>query len=362
MSWTVDSLAYDNRKKITVQNVNVDSDLTDFPLLVDITSDSDIGAVSNADGFDHRFTESDGITLLKYERESFSISDGVANGFYWVKTDISSVSGATIYLYYRSADTADGADPANVWDANYRAVYHLKETGTETYGDYKDSTANAFNSTSTTHQPDQTASGMVNGAQAFTRANADYINLKASSTMLPPTQTGATISAWVKNTSLTNDERIFGLFNGGNSKFAILMGRTDNKASVFLRNSANALIQLDSDTNYTTGDWYHLTATAEASSGILYQNGASVGTSASVDVTKTLNDFNTQVAMIGLNSGGSTTTAFDWTIDEVRLSDIVRSAAWIKFEYYNISNADSELTWGTEEGGTYNGINFIISS
>ena len=38
-AWTVDSLTYDKRKKITIQTTNVGTDLTDFPLLVKIAAD-----------------------------------------------------------------------------------------------------------------------------------------------------------------------------------------------------------------------------------------------------------------------------------------------------------------------------------
>jgi len=40
---------------------------------------------------------------------------------------------------------------------------------------------------------------------------------------------------------------------------------------------------------------------------------------------------------------------WDGIIDEVRISSIARTAAWIKFEYYNMAEADNELTWWMEE-------------
>jgi len=36
-------------------------------------------------------------------------------------------------------------------------------------------------------------------------------------------------------------------------------------------------------------------------------------------------------------------------LDEIRISDIERSDAWGKFEYYNMNEADNELTWAAEE-------------
>ena len=74
------------RKKVTVQSANVDADLTDFPLYVGFSADSDIGGgVSDTtDGTDIRFTSSDGVTELPYERESFTVSAGDATGDFWV--------------------------------------------------------------------------------------------------------------------------------------------------------------------------------------------------------------------------------------------------------------------------------------
>ena len=57
------------RKKITINHTKIDSDLTDFPVLVKLTSANFDFSKANADGFDIRFTSDDGTTLLKFERE-----------------------------------------------------------------------------------------------------------------------------------------------------------------------------------------------------------------------------------------------------------------------------------------------------
>ncbi|MHA1290653.1 MAG: DUF2341 domain-containing protein, partial [Candidatus Thorarchaeota archaeon] len=94
------------RKKITIDNTNIDSDLSDFPLLVKISSDSDIGDEARSDGYDIRFTSDDGSTLLSYERESWSGGGGSpATAIFWVKVPtISSSSPTDIYIYYGKAD------------------------------------------------------------------------------------------------------------------------------------------------------------------------------------------------------------------------------------------------------------------
>jgi len=72
-------------KTITISDANVDADLADFPLLVAFDADPDIGRHARSDGFDLRFTTGDGQTELDFERESFSVSSGLACGRFWVR-------------------------------------------------------------------------------------------------------------------------------------------------------------------------------------------------------------------------------------------------------------------------------------
>jgi len=71
------------RKKITIDETKVDADLTDFPVLVKLTSTNFDFSKARSDGYDIRFTSSDGTTLLKYERERHDATNQVAE--YWVK-------------------------------------------------------------------------------------------------------------------------------------------------------------------------------------------------------------------------------------------------------------------------------------
>ena len=71
---------YSYRRKITIQNEQIDSDLADFPLLVSIPSDI-ASKMIDTEFDDIRFTKSDGQTPLPYEKETMSASGGK----YWVK-------------------------------------------------------------------------------------------------------------------------------------------------------------------------------------------------------------------------------------------------------------------------------------
>ncbi|PIY59684.1 hypothetical protein COY96_00485, partial [Candidatus Wolfebacteria bacterium CG_4_10_14_0_8_um_filter_37_11] len=113
------------RKLITIDHTKIDETLTDFPVLVKLTSSNFDFSKALSTGYDIRFTSDNGTTLLKYERERHDQANSLAE--YWVKVpSISNTSPTNFYLYYGKSDAADGADPTNVWDANYKGVWHKK--------------------------------------------------------------------------------------------------------------------------------------------------------------------------------------------------------------------------------------------
>ncbi|GAH48648.1 unnamed protein product, partial [marine sediment metagenome] len=135
--WTVDGLEYTTRIKLTIDRSKISATLTDFPLLVKLTTNELDFTKSNPDGFDIRFTQSDGETLLKYERERHDSGNSLAE--YWVKLpdpgETGDASDTYFYMYYRTTDTDDGADETAVWDEHFKAVYHLDDPNTGTHVD-----------------------------------------------------------------------------------------------------------------------------------------------------------------------------------------------------------------------------------
>ncbi|NIO06968.1 MAG: DUF2341 domain-containing protein, partial [Deltaproteobacteria bacterium] len=62
----------------------------------------------------------------------------------WVRVPfVSKDSNTTIYMYYgNSCITSSQQNAAGVWDQYYEGVWHLKESGNGTLGEYGDSTSN----------------------------------------------------------------------------------------------------------------------------------------------------------------------------------------------------------------------------
>jgi len=328
------------RKAITIDNTNVGTDdLTDFPLCVRINSDADFSNATST-GYDIRFTSSDGITLLSYEREYWSGGNGTpATAVFWVKVPtIQYNTTTTIYIYYGNNLAVDGEDAENVWESSYKGVWHLSESGTGAVGDFVDSTINGNDSTNTTNQPVQFA-GQIGWGKKFNLSQAQSIIIPNNASLTIP---DVTMSAWVNplNTTVASGSNIIGFDSG----YILEVGRNSSGkigAYLYLNNSWRSF---SFGYAITLAAWTHLAVTYDSSTGdaTLYVNGAANSTinyAGNYDIAHAPWTSN----IIG---GNPSDLFYSGAIDEVRISSAIRTDDWIKFEYYNQSSVTNELTWG----------------
>lgn len=66
-TWYNPSWSY--RKKITIDHTKVAGNLTDFPILINLSSDADLASYAGDEGYDILFTSANGTSKLDYERE-----------------------------------------------------------------------------------------------------------------------------------------------------------------------------------------------------------------------------------------------------------------------------------------------------
>jgi hypothetical protein len=336
---------YTLRKKITIDNTYVDASLTDFQLLVKVTSDADIGANIDAGGLNIRFTSSDGETLLKYERTSFSVGGGEATGVFWVK--VPTISGSVdtdIYIYYKSASPSEGADPANVWDSAFKGVWHLDETS----GNFLDSTANNNDLTETGGTVDSIA-GKVHNGRDFEEADTEYGSI-ADNAALSTGDIEFGYSGWFKPETITaGGDDILGKI--GASDLETLIELYDVAGSIHFRwgiSSNGVSITGDNDnveSAVSAGTWTYFSAWHDPTGNTLNYK---------------LNDETARSLSYsggGRDGGGAFTIGyanivsreFDGVLDEIRFFKSIRSDAWRRFEYRNMFEADNEIGYGAEE-------------
>ena len=180
------------RTPIHIDYTKVGANLTDFPVLVALTSTNFDFSHARSDGYDIRFTlNEDGTGVLKYERERHDSTNQVAE--YWVKIpSVSSASDTYFYMFSGNASASDGQDKTNVWDSNFRMVQHLHETS----GTHYDSTSNANNGTCY-GGVSQGSAGKIDNADYFDGTD-DYVGVSDNATL--DITDAITLEAWLNGT------------------------------------------------------------------------------------------------------------------------------------------------------------------
>jgi hypothetical protein len=294
-----------------------------------------------------------GSTVLAFEWELYSATTGQA--VVWINVPSLS-NGTVIYLWYGKASvTTFQGNVAGTWDANYKGVWHLKEAGTGAAADYKDSTSNGNNSTNTTNEPAQ-VTGLVGYGESFAAANS-YIALAAD----PPTSGPATFSAWVNLSAFSGTiySSIFGKVQGAQtygyglevsyaSSTPYFTGVADSGDGTWGAAMSYA--------NPSLNTWYYLvytiTGIGSGQTGTLYINGLQAAT-----YTGTSAVYSGYANVIGGSTSGTHTVG---TIDEARISNVVRSTAWITASYNNQKPGSTFYTVGTDNGAAFAGGGLII--
>ena len=308
LAWYNSSWSY--RKQITIDYTKVSATQTNFAVLVNLASDTDLqsNALANAD--DLVFTAADGVTQLDYEISSYSAANGQLVA--WVRIPSLSASANTVvYLYYGNAAATNQQNVTGVYDSSTVAVYHLNESA----GPYVDVTTHQNNSTTGT-APTKVA-GQVGSGEGFDGSTND-IGIPDAAVL--DVTNNATISAWFK-LNATGQADI--LEKGGNNGYVLWLD--GNKIAFGSQNTAVAAFAYTS-TTFSTGVWYKIDGVNNAGTKSVYVDGVLDGTSSSS------NSFsNTGVLKIGNGLDGF----FNGTIDEVNIDNTARSASWIATEYNN---------------------------
>lgn len=345
MAWY--NLNWSYRKLITFDNTRVVSTETDFPVLVHLASDLDISAEAQADGDDILFTSSDGTTKLDHEIEKYVTGTGELIA--WVKIpSLSSTVDTDIYIYYGHVDISNQENPAGVWDSNYKGVWHLKESGNGTADEFVDSSGTGNHGQGDT-APTQVTSGKIGNAQDF-NGTANEIDLGTSSTLRPA---AVTVSAWAKREG-TGDANAWQDIIGCqeyNSNGYLLTLQPETTDVLWRVNGGGVF---GTSATVTTSNWHSYTGTFSGTTSKLYVDGVLQGTNSSAS----LGTAGTNGVAIGNDAPGNTQGLFDGLIDEVRISNIARSASWIETEYNNQNSPGTFYSLGSEENVPATGITY----
>jgi len=118
---TTDFTSY---KKITLDSSQVPSTLTNFPVLINLSSDADLAADCLASGYDIAFFDGTGAGATQYNHEIELFDDSTGQLVAWVNvTSLAHDADTTIYMYYGDSDIGSSAENVTgTWDSNYNSV------------------------------------------------------------------------------------------------------------------------------------------------------------------------------------------------------------------------------------------------
>jgi len=333
---------WSNRKSITISNTNVDSDLTDFPLLISVT-DTDLAATAKLDATDIFFTAETTCDKLKWEKESYTSATGVLVA--WVKVPtVDADANTTLYMYYGNAAAADQTDATNTWDTNYKAVWHLSETPDTDSGtdEILDSTTNDNDGDTTNMVAGDQVAGNSGGALDFDGDN-DYVDI---ADMSEAEDFIFTYSVWALTTAADFANGVyFGEGGGGNNPHVLMQFQNDGDVGLALRDDSASTNGSTADVgDINDGNWHHIVGTGDGSTSRIYINGTEQDFD---DIT--ISAPSLARAAIGVYNRGTPVSYLKGTVDEVRVSSSTRTAAWIKFSYHSQKITAGTITLGSQD-------------
>lgn len=283
-------LAFDT----TATGVNVDTAVTQLPVLVRLHSGNFAFSEAKPDGSDLRFFATDNKTELKYHIERYDAANELA--VVWVQLPRLSPNAKTdaIWVHWGNPKAAASGDSKTTYDASQVLVLNFSEAD-----GVKDATANGNHAKESTAKP--VAFGPIGQAAGFD-GNAK-ITLPASASLKLTASEGWTYSAWVKPTALDKGT----LWSLGGFSIELVAGH------VALRSEGKSA---QSSTLLKTGSWQHVAVTYGAGKAQFFVNGAPAGEGA-VNVADASGD-----AVIGAGWVGE--------LDAVGLARGARSPAYLK--------------------------------
>ncbi|MDB5007217.1 MAG: hypothetical protein JWP45_1610 [Mucilaginibacter sp.] len=329
----------------------ITSTLIDFPALVYIKDDAlktglacgdkvqfptgNGGGLTVGTNYDFAFLLNGSSTELNYQVDTYDPINGIL--FAWVRIPSLTSTNASITFYFGSKNPAhSAATAAATWASNYKAVYHFNEASTTaTVLDATGNGRNAIqaNTTVTNDEIHLAASVPIpGGGYSFNGSSTSIIQNAGSN----PDITGPfTISAWVyyNGTSSSDNKIVSDEYNFGHGyKLSVKAGSLETETRTTANPTPGNLLHVGTVTGST---WQYIQGEYDGTKFINFINGVQVTTSTVTGAAPEIGN----VLSMGLDHGSSGVypdqNFYNGYMDEVRISNVAKSADWIRAEYYN---------------------------
>lgn len=329
MAYEVDwlNVLFLKRIPLSINVSQVPTTQSNFPLLINSIFTDLIGETEA----ELRFTGIDNVQL-EYEIQKFDNVTGELIA--WVKMPTIS-DGDTIHIYYDNPSATDEQNPAAVWDVNYKSVYHGQADG-------KDSTINAQDLTQfgtvQTPVPGKVGNGMDYGGTV-----SDY-SIRNPYSGFPVDE--ITVEYWISTVSSGEGMVSYAIGSGASANHFLALGMED--FDVYIAN-----VLENTGLFFDFGTSQHIVITWRSSDGLfrVYVDGTLAYT-ATHQLGATFTDNGSLVLgqdQDTLGGGFQASMSLNGILDEIRLSDIFRSADYVTTTFNNQDNPSAFYSTGAEE-------------
>jgi len=357
---TSSTTSFTYNKQITIDHTQVDSALTNFPVLVNIT-DADLAShVENSSGYDIAFFNATNETQFNHEIELFNDTTGQLVA--WVNvTSISSSEDTIFYMYYGNSTIVNQENVEGVWDSNYVIVHHMDG---DAYTDLDDSTVNNNDVIGEGGSPDYAQTGKIGEAitlqgndddtgENLSVASDDSLHFVSGGNDIP-----YTFEAWLYPIKIAGDGRmVWSIYGPSQREYQFSLSDTFTRGYMVDESAGKGVA--NGSAPLSLNCWQYVVVTYDGSgggdsSGIqVYLNGSAetmgvtdLNNTGYVDMENTGGQLN-----IGNREDGNR-DYYNGSLDEMRMSNISRSVAWISASYNTMFNSSDGgfLTFGSEGG------------
>ena len=290
---------------------NIPGSPTDVPLLIRL-SNANFTYFNDVqpNGNDLRFVASDDVTPLKFHIERFDAVNQMVLA--WVR--VPRLTGGTksdfVYLYYGNPKAPAGGEPGATYDTNQVLVYHFSDAN----GIASDATA--YKNQPTQAGPTLIPASLIAGGARFDGTSAIKLADSPTTRVLP--NQGVTISAWIKFDAPQQDAHLVSAQD--NAGRALVLGLSG--ASAYVRLSGGSGSPTLTSRDLSLGDWHHVALRAGEGRLNLFIDGEDA---ASMDA-----DIPEIQAPLVIGQSATGTNGYVGDLDELEVSNTVRSADWIR--------------------------------
>ncbi|MBR2938294.1 MAG: DUF2341 domain-containing protein [Kiritimatiellae bacterium] len=367
---TIDPSNYNYSMTIAPASGQVTSTLTNFPILVRLSSARQSGfnpADCGANGADLRFALADG-TLLAHEIDTWSLS---GESLVWV--NVPSLSSSTEIVAYWGVIDSSSAPVVNAADTwpDFVAVYHLNEGGATVY----DSSGNGYtavNNFAVSAGKNPKIGGCVSFSDHFVTQATNLTDTSAVKYLADRSK--VTVTAWVAvddfdkssassyvaaRNSRVDIAHTFTAWGDGGGGFDLRyfenngFGGSSYPLLGLILNSGtygSNTINWNTRTSSTGGNWLHMACSMNGATIAKYVNGTSIESATQAHGVLGPNNsaplrFGATDSHDGLPNSGKVVAR----LDELRIRNGAASAAWVAADYAQ-QNSDAFLDYGLVSG------------